>query len=183
MRGSLRGIFAGLLGLVAGFSSQNAFATSTSRLSAAIPVITSEIDRSGADVAVAFGTLDGKTQWSFHADEPFHAASTMKVAVLMELYAQVHQGKLRLNDVLTVTNEFHSVIGGSPFSLSAEDDSEKSRYQALGQTRTLAELSDLMITVSSNLATNLLMDRLGVTNIERGVQRAGCQRHESRAGP
>jgi len=98
----------------------------------------------------------------------------MKVAVLIELYAQVHQGKLRLNDVLTVSNEFHSVIDGSLFSLNPEEDSEKALYQALGQTRTLAELSDLMITVSSNLATNLLMDKLGLANIRRGIRALGA---------
>ena len=98
----------------------------------------------------------------------------MKVAVLIELYAQVHQGKLRLSDVLAVTNEFRSVIDGSLFSLSPEDDSEKSLYDALGQTRTLEELSALMITVSSNLATNLLMERLGIANIQRGVHALGA---------
>lgn len=174
MRGSIRATLAGVLGLVAGFSGQAAFATSTAGLTAVIPVIRSEIERSGADVAVVFRTLDGRTRWSFRADEPFHAASTMKVAVLIELYAQVHQGKLRLSDVLTVTNEFRSVIDGSLFSLSSEDDSEKSLYEALGQTRTLEELSALMITVSSNLATNLLMDRLGVANIQRGVHALGA---------
>jgi beta-lactamase class A len=174
MRGSIRVTLASLLGLAAGFSPRDALATSTSRFAAAIPVIESEIARSGADVAVAFRTLDGKTQWSLHAHEPFHAASTMKVAVLIELFAQVHQGKLRLNDMLTVTNEFHSVIDGSPFSLNPTDDSEKGLYEALGQTRTLAELSELMITVSSNLATNLLMDKLGVANIQRGVHALGA---------
>ncbi len=173
MRGSIGVTLAGVLGLVAGFSAQ-AGATSTAGLSAVVPVIRSEIEQSGADVAVVFRTLDGRTRWSFHADEPFHAASTMKVAVLIELYAQVHQGKLRLSDVLTVTNEFRSVIDGSLFSLSPEDDSEKSLYDALGQTRTLEELSALMITVSSNLATNLLMDRLGIANIQRGVHALGA---------
>jgi beta-lactamase class A len=174
MGGAIRVTFVGLLGLAAGFNGQGALAASPSKLSAATPAIQTEIAGSGAEVAVAFRTLDGRTQWFFHADEPFHAASTMKVAVLIELYAQVHQGKLRLTDVLTVTNEFHSVIDGSLFSLSPEDDSEKSLYQALGQTRSLAELSELMITVSSNLATNLLMDRLGVANIQRAVHALGA---------
>ena len=171
MPGSTRVIFAGLLWLAAAFNTRAGLAAS---LAAAIPRIQSEIAGSGAEVAVAFRTLDGRAQWSFHADEPFHAASTMKVAVLIELYAQVHQGKLRLEDGLTVRNEFHSVIDGSLFSLSPDDDSEKSLYLALGQTRTLAELSDLMITVSSNLATNLLIDKLGIANIRRGIHAQGA---------
>jgi beta-lactamase class A len=174
MSGSIRVSFAGLICLAGAFSSPDGLAAAPPKLPAAIAMIEDAIAKSGADVAVAFETLDGKTRWSRHADEPFHAASTMKVAVLIELYAQVHQGKLRLNDLLTVTNEFHSVIDGSLFSLNPDDDSEKSLYQAFGQTRTLAELSDLMITISSNLATNLLLEKLRVANIQRGVHALGA---------
>jgi beta-lactamase class A len=140
-------------------------ATPGSRLTAAIAAIESTIKKSGAEVAVAFRTLDGRTQWYFHADEPFHAASTMKVAVLIELYHQVRQGKVKLSDALVIKNEFHSLADGSPYMLDPNDDSERELYQAVGETRTLAQLSDLMITVSSNLATNLLLEKLGVGNI------------------
>jgi len=140
-----------------------------SRLSVAIPAIESTIRRSGAEVAVAFRTLDGRTHWYLHADQPFHAASTMKVAVLIELYHQVQQGKVRLTDALIIKNEFHSLADGSPYTLDPDDDSERDLYQAVGDTRTLAQLSDLMITVSSNLATNLLIEKLGVANIRATV--------------
>src|SRR5207244_10337859 len=101
-------------------------------------------------------------------------ASTMKVAVLIELYRQARQGKLKLDDPLSVKNEFHSLVDGSAFALDPNDDSEKSLYRAAGGTRTLTELSELMITVSSNLAANLLMDRLGVENIRAGVHALGA---------
>ncbi len=140
-----------------------------SRLSVAIPAIESTIRRSGAEVAVAFRTLDGRTHWYLHADQPFHAASTMKVAVLIELYHQVQQGKVKLTDALIIKNEFHSLADGSPYTLDPDDDSERDLYQAVGDTRTLAQLSDLMITVSSNLATNLLIEKLGVANIRATV--------------
>ena len=140
-----------------------------SGLSDATSAIEATIDKSGADVAVAFISLDGRSSWFRQADEPFHAASTMKVPVLIELYAQVHQGKLHLDDTLVIRNEFRSLADGSPFTLDAADDSEADLYRAVGSTRTLAQLSELMITVSSNLATNLLIERLGVENIERGV--------------
>ena len=65
------------------------------RLTAAIAAIGTTIQKSGADVAVALRTLDGKTEWLLRADEPFHAASTMKVAVLIELYHEVRQGRVR----------------------------------------------------------------------------------------
>jgi beta-lactamase class A len=144
------------------------------RLAGAIPAIESTIQKSGAEVAVAFRTLDGKSQWLRRADEPFHAASTMKVAVLIELYRQVRQGKVRLDEPLTIRNEFHSLVDGSPFALDPADDSEAELYRAAGQTRTLGQLSELMITVSSNLATNLLLDKLGVDNIRGGVHALGA---------
>lgn len=124
---------------------------------------------SHADVAVAFRTLDGRSEYHFHPDDSFHAASTMKVPVMIELFRQAKEGKLRLDDPLLIHNEFRSIVDGSPFHLDPTDDSEADLYQAEGQTRTLLQLCDLMITVSSNLATNLLMQKLGVENIRATV--------------
>jgi beta-lactamase class A len=144
-------------------------AAQNTRLAAAIPAIQESIRKSGADVGVAFRTLDGRAQWLFRADEPFHAASTMKVPVLIELFHQVRQGKLQLNDALGVKNEFHSLVDGSSYTLDPSDDSEADLYKAVGQTRTLGQLCELMITVSSNLATNLLIEKLGVDDIRGTV--------------
>jgi len=144
------------------------------RIIAAVPAITGSIAKSGADVAVAFRTLDGRTEWLLRADESFHAASTMKVAVLIELYHQVRQGRVRLDEALPVRNEFHSLVDGSPYVLNPDDDSETELYQVIGATRTVERLSELMITVSSNLATNILMDRLGVDSIRAGVHALGA---------
>jgi len=87
--------------------------------------ILAKVEKSGADVGVAFLTLDGKDDWYSRADESFHAASTMKVPVLIELFHQVKDGKLKLSDSLVVRNEFHSIVDGSPFKLDATDDSER----------------------------------------------------------
>jgi len=125
-------------------------------------------------VAVYFKTLDGKAQWSLRSDEVFHAASTMKVPVMIELFHQVQQRKRTLADRLVIRNEFHSIVDGSPYSLSASDDSETDLYKAEGQARTLGELCDLMITVSSNLATNLLIEKLGVENIRATIRDLGA---------
>jgi beta-lactamase class A len=149
-------------------------ATQDPRIAAAVPAITGTIAKSGADVAVAFRTLDGRTEWLLRVDEPFHAASTMKVAVLIELYHQVRQGRIRLDEALPVRNEFHSLVDGSPYVLNPDDDSETELYQVVGATRTVEGLSELMITVSSNLATNILMDRLGVDSIRAGVHALGA---------
>jgi beta-lactamase class A len=134
-----------------------------------IRAIQKRIQKSRADVAVAFRTLDGKSEWYFRSDEVFHAASTMKIPVMIELFHQVRQGKLTLDDALPIKNEFHSLVDGSVFTLDPKDDSELELYKAIGQARTLRQLCELMITVSSNFATNLLIDKLGVENIRATV--------------
>jgi beta-lactamase class A len=127
--------------------------------------ILARIEKSGADVAAAFRTLDTKDEWFSRPDEVFHAASTMKVPVMIELFHQAREGKLKLDDPLPIKNEFHSLADGSLYTLSPTDDSEADLYKAVGQTRTLSQLCELMITVSSNLSTNLLVEKLGVENI------------------
>lgn len=131
--------------------------------------IEERIRKSGADVAIDFRTLDGHTAYSFREEESFHAASTMKIPVMIELFHQSQQAKLKLDDPLLVQNEFHSLVDGSVYKLDPADDSEADLYKAAGQTRTLQQLCELMITVSSNLATNLLIEKLGVENIRATV--------------
>jgi beta-lactamase class A len=131
--------------------------------------IEERIRKSGADVAIAFRTLDGHTAYSFQEEESYHAASTMKIPVMIELFHQARQARLKLDDPLLVKNEFHSLVDGSVYKLDPADDSEAELYKATGQTRTLRQLCELMITVSSNLATNLLIEKLGVDNIRAMV--------------
>jgi beta-lactamase class A len=146
-----------------------AWTVPASTLDQARAEIQTRITKSGAEVAIAFRTLDGKDEWFLRADEPFHAASTMKIPVMIELYRQARLGKLKLDDPLLIRNEFHSIVDGSSFKLSSADDSDAALYRAEGQTRTLSQLCELMITESSNFATNLLIEKLGVENIRSTV--------------
>src|SRR5882757_9201971 len=145
-----------------------------SKLEVARKNILAKVEKSGTDVGIAFRTLDGKDEWYSRADESFHAASTMKVPVLIELFHQVKDGKLKLSDSLVVRNEFQSIVDGSSLKLGAADGSETDLSKAGGQTRTVSQLAELMITVSSNLATNLLIEKLGVENIRATVQSLGA---------
>jgi beta-lactamase class A len=131
------------------------------------------ITASGAEVAVAFRTLDGRSEVLIEPDLRFHAASTMKVPVMIELYRQAAAGTLSLDDPLLIRNEFRSIVDGSPYALSAGADSDKLIYAAVGKTLTLRELCEAMITVSSNFAANLLIEKLGVDNIRASVTRLG----------
>jgi beta-lactamase class A len=132
------------------------------------------IQSSGAEVAVAYRTLDGTSELLLDADKSFHAASTMKLPVMIELFRQVRAGTLSLEDSVPIRNEFRSIVDGSPYKLSAGDDSETEVYATVGGSMTLGHLCELMITVSSNFAANLLIEKLGVENIRRTVTALGA---------
>ena len=132
------------------------------------------ITDSGAEVAVAFRTLDGRFELLIDPDRSVHAASTMKVPVMIELFRQADAGLLSLDEALRVRNEFHSIVDGSPYRLDAGDDSDAEVYKAIGGTMTLRQLCDAMITTSSNLAANLLIERLGVDRIRGTVHALGA---------
>jgi beta-lactamase class A len=131
------------------------------------------IATSGAEVAVAFRTLDGRSELMIDPDKVFHAASTMKVPVMIELFRQAAEGRLSLDDALPIRNEFSSIVDGSSYKLSEGDDSDKEIYAAAGRTLTLRQLNEAMITVSSNFAANLLLEKLGVENVRKTVTRLG----------
>ena len=133
------------------------------------------IASSGAEVALAYRTLDGRTELLVDADKSFHAASTMKVPVMIELFRQARAGTLSLNDPLPIRNDFRSIVDGSSYKLSEGDDSDKEVYAVMGKTMTLGQLCDAMITVSSNFAANLLIEKLGVANIRRTVTALGAE--------
>jgi beta-lactamase class A len=138
------------------------------------------IKESGAEVAVAFRTFDApagspaRLELFIQPDLPFHAASTMKVPVMIELFRQARAGLARLDEPLLVKNAFASIVDGSPYSLSTGDDSDVEVYKRIGQPMTLLELCEPMITVSSNFATNLLIQRLGAANVQRTVDGMGA---------
>src|SRR5437764_3385269 len=90
------------------------------------------ISSSGADVAVAFRTLDGRDELLIQPDVEYHAASTMKVPVMIELFRKARTGMLALDDRIPVVNEFHSIVDGSPFALSPGDDSDADVYSRVG---------------------------------------------------
>ncbi len=136
--------------------------------------VRSIISKSGAEVAVAYRTLDGKSELLIDVDKPFHAASTMKVPVMIELYRQAHAGTLTLDEPLTIRNEFRSIVDGSPYKLSEGDDSDREVYANVGKEMSLRALNEAMITVSSNFATNLLIEKLDVEKIKATVTRLGA---------
>ena len=136
--------------------------------------VTALIANSGAEVAVVFRTLDARDELLVNPDLEFHAASTMKVPVMIELFRRARAGTIALDDRVPVVNEFHSIVDGSPFRLDAGDDSDADVYRHVGGTMSYRELCDTMITVSSNFAANILIERLGPTSIQATADALGA---------
>ena len=103
------------------------------------------IAASGGEVAVAFRTLDGRSELMIDPDKVFHAASTMKVPVMIELFRQAAEGRLSLDDALPIRNEFSSIVDGSSYKLSEGDDSDKEIYAAAGRTLTPVSYTHLTL--------------------------------------
>ena len=104
-----------------------------------------------------------------------HAASTMKVPVMMEVFRQAGQGVLDLNDSLLIQNSFRSIIDGSPYSLDIGEDSGERLYALIGQKESIRSLVREMITRSGNLAANLLIDLVKVKNIRQLMAALGAE--------
>lgn len=126
------------------------------------------------DIAVASINLDTGEEIYINEKEIFHAASTMKTPVMLEIYRQAESGKFNLSDSIIVKNEFKSIVDGSLYTMDIADDSGESLYQFLDKKRTIYELIYAMITVSSNLATNILIDLAGAENVMNTMKEIGA---------
>lgn len=102
-----------------------------------------------------------------------HAASTMKVPVLVELFRQMAEGRFALEDPIEVRTTFTSLADGSRFTLGPDDDSDRALYRLEGRRVTRSDLAHRMIVRSSNLATNLLIEEVGPDAVARTMAALG----------
>jgi beta-lactamase class A len=130
----------------------------------------------GAVVGVAYVDLETGDRLSLAADTAFHAASTMKIPVMIEVLRRSQQGAFALDQGVLMINQFRSLADGSPFSLNAADDGDSTLYQRVGQRVPIGELLRLMITRSSNFATNELIELVGAANVTAGAASLGAKR-------
>jgi beta-lactamase class A len=152
-----------LLLLIAPAFSQSTTAAKQQLLWQKLEATISDVDRDLDGVmGVAIEDLTTGQTFLLHADEVFPQASSIKIAVLAELYHQAQQGKAKLTDLYTVQ------------SSDLVADSYIMNGLTPGITRlTLRDLATMMVAVSDNSATNVLIDRLGMDNVNALLDSSG----------
>jgi beta-lactamase class A len=137
--------------------------------------IAERLSATGAEYGFAYRDLETGAEILLGPDTEFHAASMMKVPVMVRLYRMADEGTLDLDAPLPVRNAFVSIYDGSAYSLTWDDDSDSTLYALAGDAVPTRELIDLMIRRSSNLATNLLIDLAGPDSIAVMLEEFGAQ--------
>jgi beta-lactamase class A len=133
-------------------------------------------------IAVAIHDLETGLRFSVNGDRWFHAASTIKVAVLLAVFRAADEGRLRLGDSLHVRNRFFSAADGSVFHTTPDRDATSELYQCIGRAARISSLAHAMISGSSNLATNLLLDFVGAEYARKVLRDAQVHSVELRRG-
>lgn len=125
-------------------------------------------------IAVAYYDLDRGTSLLRNEREVFHAASTMKVPVMLGVFEAISRGEMTFDQPVRVKNDFVSILDGSHYALEAREDSDPELYDQAGRDLPVEELVRRMIVRSSNLATNLVIDRIGAQNVMRLMKQIGA---------
>ena len=130
---------------------------------------------SGKDISLSVYDLETGGEVNIRADKSYHPASTVKTHLMMEVFRQAHARQISLDDPLTIFNTFPSIADGSPYSLNATDDSETTLYERIGETESIRELMRLAIVRSSNLATNILFEKVAERKVNDYLAELGIQ--------
>ena len=128
-------------------------------------------EASASAIAVAAYDFEHHTTWSLNPSRWFHAASTIKVPVLLAVYDAIEQQRFEPQSRVHVRNRFLGVVDGRPFRVAPERDANAVVHDAIGSMLTVHELAEHMIATSSNLATNLLLDVVGIAAARESLAR------------
>lgn len=137
--------------------------------------IIKELSNVEGDFGIAFKNIATGETLLINEKEVFHAASTMKTPVMIEVFKGVAQGNLQLTDSIEVINQFKSIVDGSVYSLSPDSDSEQDLYTQVGTKKTLSDLVYDMIIVSSNLATNIVIELVDAKKVTQTMRDLGAK--------
>ena len=132
--------------------------------------------------AVALQDYQDGFRFAINAERRFHAASTMKVAILLAIGKAIDEERIRPDDTLHVRNRFLSAADGSPFRIDAETDGYAALHRLIGRAAKISDLAEWMIVSSSNLAANLLLDYLTVEYVRKVLRAADVNGLQLRRG-
>lgn len=159
-----------------GLLAQTSFSQESAEVSDLRWQIDSIFNATQGDFAIAFKDLSGsEDEILINEKEEFHAASTMKTPVMIEVFKQAAEGKFSLTDSLLVENEFKSIVDGSSFSLDITRDSSDKIYSQLGQKKSIKDLMVDMIIHSSNLATNIIVELVDAKQVTQTLREMGAK--------
>lgn len=127
-------------------------------------------------VGVAYIDLGTGDSLFINADSVMHAASTMKVPVMLRLYREADQQALSLDRKILLVNQFASIVDGSRYSLDSTVDGDTSMYHSIGDSVSMRDLIRHMITRSSNLATNTLIALANADSVNTMMRSLGASR-------
>jgi len=133
-------------------------------------------------LAIAVADFESGEEFEFNGDRWFHAASTIKLAVLIGVYGAIHRGDLLPQSRVHVRNRFLSAFDGTPYRVRIDRDADSDVHREIGRTLRVSELAERMITSSSNLATNLLLDLLGLDVLQQTLEHFGLTGIDLRRG-
>jgi beta-lactamase class A len=143
-----------------------------------------ELQAKAGAQAMAISLVDLETcdEFRYHADRWFHAASTIKLAILIGVFGAIHRGDLLPQSRVHVRNRFLSAFDGTPYQVRLDRDANPDVHREVGRTLRVSELCEAMITTSSNLATNLLLDLVGLDVLQRTLDGFGLDGVDLRRG-
>jgi beta-lactamase class A len=113
-------------------------------------------------------------QIRINPDTMFHAASTMKTPVMIEVFKQSEEGRFSVYDSIRIENRFYSIVDSSEFSLDLDPEADDPYESKVGEMATIYDLTHAMITYSSNIATNLMIDLGGAENTTQSMRELGA---------
>ncbi|MGZ4493178.1 MAG: serine hydrolase [Nocardioides sp.] len=130
-----------------------------------------------ATVSVWVGTTTGETLLDRDAGAVHYAASTMKLPLVVAAYRRHERREVDLDAAVPVHDDFASALDGSRFTMSQDDDQDDETWASRGSEVTLRDLARRAIVRSSNIATNLLLERVGAGAVAEVLADAGCSPH------
>jgi beta-lactamase class A len=145
-------------------------------------VLEAALDANAQAVSVGIYDFEHRTGWSLDGERWFHAASTIKIPILVGVFQAIEDGQLELFSRVHVRNRFHSVVDDSAYRVRSNRDANSAVHAAIGSTMQVQELARHMIVTSSNLATNLLLEIVGLDALQKTIEDHGFTGVELRRG-